>query len=298
MKNEHVNEEKELERLFLDNAFVFLENRERILSDSRMFLCPLPFNRSGLAYTGTGGFRNPTLGVFIEFWNSCPLATTTEENGKKWLVYHIAGSPLSGSNRCGLVNPQGETKCEQVTSFIKIWPIFININTRYDKAKRNYDSYTLRQVLYILENEGVNTYNEKNAHIFFLEQTNKELKTRMRSLKAYTDRIYMKLHQALMELKRENLKAFMLEYNDREQAMAYRLTQIRHERLELRKRLKANEIDNIQYQRLWMPIHKEKEKIVFEMEQFVYNTLQTLYPDDNITLNEVKDFIDKTNNNQ
>ena len=54
-------EEEELERLFLDNAFVFLANRERILSDSRMFLCPLPFCRNGLAYTGTSGFHRPTF---------------------------------------------------------------------------------------------------------------------------------------------------------------------------------------------------------------------------------------------
>jgi hypothetical protein len=89
------DEKKELEKLFLDNAFVLLANKERILSDSRMFLCPLPFCRNGLAYTGTSGFHRPT---------------------------------------------------------------FMKINTRYDKAKSDYDAYTLRQVLCILENEGSNKY--------------------------------------------------------------------------------------------------------------------------------------------
>ena len=101
------------------------------------------------------------------------------------------------------------------------------------------------------------------------------------------------MHKALLELKCEELKAFMAEYKERERALSYRLTQIQHERLELRKRLKANEIDSILYQRLWMPLHKEKKQIVGEMNRFVDDALHTLYPDDRITLSEVKDYMEK-----
>lgn len=292
VKDNRDENEKLLEKLFLDNAFVLLHNRERILSDSRMFLCPIPI-QSGLAYTGTSVFHHPTLGIYIEFWLNSPAATIVKENREKWLLWHIAGSPLSGSNRCSLINPQGESKCEQVTRFKDIWVPFMEINTRYDEAKSMYDAYTLRQVLSILENEGIKVAFKKSTHIFFLEQTNKELKRRMRSLNAYTEHIYTKLHKALLELKCEELKAFMAEYNEREEAMAYRLAQIQHERLELRKQMKSGEIDNLQYQKLWMPFHKEKKQIVGEMNHFVYNALHTLYPDDRITLSEVKDFIEK-----
>lgn len=147
------DEEKALEHLFLKNAFVFLENREMIMSDSRMFLCPVP-SHSGLAYTGTGGFRHPTLGVFVEWWINCVSANKVESNGRKWLVYHIAGSPLSGSNSCGLVNPQGETKCESLSPFSGLWKSFMQINRRYDDAKSRYEAYTLREVLTIFEQEG------------------------------------------------------------------------------------------------------------------------------------------------
>lgn len=35
--------DKEKEKiLFLNNAFLFLQNKDRIMSDSRMFLCPVP----------------------------------------------------------------------------------------------------------------------------------------------------------------------------------------------------------------------------------------------------------------
>ena len=227
VKDNQDEDEKLLEKLFLDNAFVLLNNRERILSDSRMFLCPLPI-RNGLAYTGTSGFHHPTLGIYIEFWLHCPAATVMKDNGEKWLLWHIAGSPLSGSNRCSLVNSQGEWKCEQVSSFSGIWRPFMEINSRYDEAKSKYDAYTLRQVLSIFENEGIKVAYKKNTNLFFLEQANKELKRSIRSLKAYTEHLYTKLHKALLELKCVELKAFMAEYNEREEAMAYRLAQIQH----------------------------------------------------------------------
>ncbi|MBR5716919.1 MAG: hypothetical protein IKX59_10065 [Bacteroidales bacterium] len=153
---EEEKEKEELERLFLDNAFVLLANRERILSDSRMFLCPLPFCRNGLAYTGTSGFQRPTLGIYIEFWLACDQATFVDDNDEKWLLHHIAGSPLSGMNLCRFVNEHGEERTVQVSSFKDVWPTFMKINTRYDKAKSESDAYTLRQVLCILENEGSN----------------------------------------------------------------------------------------------------------------------------------------------
>jgi len=51
--------------LFFKNAFLFYEHREEILADSRMALTPLPFENV-LAYTGTSGLRNATLGVYLE----------------------------------------------------------------------------------------------------------------------------------------------------------------------------------------------------------------------------------------
>ena len=42
-----------------------------------------------------------------------------------------------------------------------------------------------------------------------------------------------------------------------------------------------------------MPLGKEKGQIVGEMNRFVDDALRALYPDDRITLSEVKDFIEK-----
>jgi hypothetical protein len=284
------DEEKEMKKLFLENAFVFLENRERILSDSRMFLCPVPI-QNGLAYTGISGFRHPTLGIYIEFWKACPYSNIMEKDGKKWLLWHIAGSPLSGSNRCSLVNPQGETKYEQVTPFKDIWRPFMEINTRYDKAKWRYEAYTLREVLAIFEREGCKVTFRKNTHIFFLEQANRQLKREIQNLRAYSNQLYGKYRHHLLNEKRKELEAFIAEYHTKCDDVRDKITMIHVQRMELRKQMREGVIDNLQYQRLWKPIHKEKKEIQAELVRFEQNTLREMIPDFSVSASEVERFL-------
>lgn len=78
------DEEKEEEKkLFLNNAFRFLQYRDRIMSDSRMFLCSVPI-QSGIAYTGTRGFQRPTLGIYLEWWLNCERALFCEKDGNRF----------------------------------------------------------------------------------------------------------------------------------------------------------------------------------------------------------------------
>jgi hypothetical protein len=138
--------DEERKTLFLNNAFLFLQNKDRIMSDSRMFLCPIPI-QNGLAYTGTAGFNHPTLGVYLEWWLSCEKATIHKEDETKWLVYFISGSPLSGANKCGIVNEKGDTDSKSILPFSAVWTSFMRINKRYDEAKSLYQAYTLEEVV-------------------------------------------------------------------------------------------------------------------------------------------------------
>ena len=269
-------EDKEQLRLFLDNAFVLLANRERILSDSRMFLCPLPFCRNGLAYTGTSGFQRPTLGIYLEFWMTCEQACLVDDNDGKWLLHHIAGSPLSGSNRCRLVDARGEEKTVQVTEFKKVWTTFMDINRRYADAKVKYEAYSLRRVLGILEEEGAKERVEENTHIFFLEWTVKNLKERL--MTDYARKVRKRWHEALMEWKREELKAFWAEYLKRKTDADGQLAQIREERQALKRQLKSGEISNAEYQKRWMPLHRKMDDIKFGMNNFVVIYLNSIFP--------------------
>ena len=146
--------DEERKTLFLDNAFLFLQNKDRIMSDSRMFLRPIPI-QNGLAYTGTAGFNHPTLGVYLEWWLSCEKATILKEDKTEWLVYFISGSPLSGANKCGIVNEKGDIESETLCPFSLVWRSFTSINKRYDEAKSLYQAYTLEEVVKKLGRRGV-----------------------------------------------------------------------------------------------------------------------------------------------
>lgn len=134
------------ERLFLQEAFYLYEHREQIMADSRMFLTPLPF-KNGLAYTGTSGLNQATLGIYLEWWDDCEKAVIREKDKVEALTYFIAGSPLSGANNCSAVDREGRSVTMQFSPFSPIWSSFMRINQRYTEAKQRYQSYTLEETL-------------------------------------------------------------------------------------------------------------------------------------------------------
>lgn len=144
--------EQQQKKLFTDNAFYLLAHSERTMRDSRMFLAPVAVH-NGLAYTGTSGFRNPTIGIYLEWWNECAKTLRTDDEGNRSLIFHLAGSPLSGSNCCAEVYEDGRIESVSVRSFIDFWRPFMAINQRYTEAKDMHQAYTLQQVLDILHAE-------------------------------------------------------------------------------------------------------------------------------------------------
>ena len=146
-KNPRKIQKEPWKELFFKEAFFLFEHRDAVYADSRMFLTPLPFDNN-LAYTGTSGLRNATLGVYLEWWDSCERAIFKDKGEVTALTYFIAGSPLSGSNRCNVVNRRGETKTIVFSSpFTEIWSSFMRINQRYTEAKQIYQAYSLEETI-------------------------------------------------------------------------------------------------------------------------------------------------------
>ena len=134
---------------FIKNAFFFLAHKERILTDSRMFLCPVPI-QNGI---GTSGFANPTLGVYLQWWDTYAKAMFTDKKGRRRLLYKLSGSSLSGHNVCSVVHENGTRKNVELRPFWDYGKSFIHINNTYNSAKQKYQAYSLRQVLDILDHE-------------------------------------------------------------------------------------------------------------------------------------------------
>ena len=282
-------EEVKSRKLFWDNAFRFLQYRNRIMSDSRMFLCPVPI-QSGIAYTGTSGFQRPTLGVYLEWWLNCENAMICDEKGMKKLVYQVAGSPLSGRNSCGVVDENGKTESESIHPFSSLWPNFMRINSRYDEAKSLYRAYTLKEVVDTLEKESLSLIDDIELENIFLRSAlywkAKDLPIKIRNLEDTIGRLKFRLFYAY----RDDLKAIMAIYKEKKEKKEEREKEIDEECKELYRQLKSGEIDNKQYQKRLTPLKKEKENNIFLLREYRRSALEPLFPDLGYDLSDVEEF--------
>lgn len=284
------DEENAEERsLFCDNAFMLLHYRNRIMSDSRMFLCPVPI-QNGMAYTGTSGFHRPTLGIYLEWWLNCKSALICDGIGMKKLVYQIAGSPLSGSNRCGVVDENGKTETESIYPFSSLWRNFMRVNSRYDEAKSLYQAYSLKQVVDILEKESLSLIDDMELENIYLRSElywkTKDMPAKIRNLEDTIGLLKFRLFYAY----RDDLKAIMAIYEEKKEKKEKREKEIDKECKELYRQLKSSEIDNKQYQKRLTPLKKEKENNIYLLREYRRSALEPLFPDLGYTVCDVEEF--------
>ena len=289
-------EEKEQQKkLFTDNAFYLLAHQERIMRDSRMFLAPVAV-QNGLAYTGTSGFLAPTLGIYLEWWNECSIALRTDKDGNRSLVFHLAGSPLSGTNHCAEVFEDGRIEHIQVSSFISHWQPFVNINTQYDEAKHIYQAYTLEQVLEILHAEDGDgwDYSSEIKKRFMQSEIN-ELKKKVERLTKESDKWYSMYKDTYMKYKDAEIsEAFSTFQSFREECEA-QINSIKMRKRALKADLKSNRMDNISYQRTLTPLNKQIRELEFRVSTKKYELINK-YLSEGISYDTIESYMNKKNN--
>jgi hypothetical protein len=278
-------------KLFTDNAFYLLAHKDRIMNDSRMFLCQVDVH-SGLAYTGTSGFQAPTIGVYLEWWSNCDNAMQKDDSGEVRLVYYLAGSPLSGRNSCAVVYQDGRTESVHLTSFISYWPPFIEINRRYDTAKQRYHAYSLQQVLDILHREDDGDVDF--AHMIETEMMKKEVKRLNRQLECAEregELWHKKYNHLLLQTKDKEVRQLYNAYIEMEKQSTAEIEQLTEKRRQYRSEMKKGNITHLQYQPLIRPLNKRKEYLVMEMYRFRVQKVRELFPDDRITFDHVAEYV-------
>ena len=289
---------EELERqkkLFTDNAFYLLAHSERIIRDSRMFLAPVAI-QNGLAYTGTSGFHAPTLGIYLEWWNECSIALRTDKDGKRSLVFHLAGSPLSGANHCAEVYEDGRTESVQVSSFISHWQPFVNINTRYDEAKHIYQAYTLEQVLDILhaeDSEGWDYSSEIKER--FMQSEINELKKKVERLTAESNKWYSMYKDTFMKYKDAEISEAFSAFQAFREKTETEIDSIKMRKRTLKAELKSGCIDNIAYQRTLTPLNKQIRDLEFKISTKKYELINK-HLSEGISYDTIESYMNNKNN--
>lgn len=282
-------------KLFTDNAFYLLAHSERIMHDSRMFLTPVAV-QNVLAYTGTSGFHTPTLGIYLEWWNECSIALRTDKDGNRSLVFHLAGSPLSGVNNCAEVFEDGSIEPIHVSSFISHWRSFAAINTRYDEAKHMYQAYTLEQVLDILHAEDDESwdYSSEIKERFMQAEIN-ELKKKVERLTKESDKWYSMYKDTYMKYKDAEIsEAFSTFQSFREECEA-QINSIKMRKLALKAELKSGRMDNIAYQHTLTPLNKQIRELEFRVSTKKYELINK-YISEGISYDTIESYMNKKNN--
>ena len=242
-------------KFFIEHAFFFLAHRREIMADSRMFLARVNVP-NGVAYTGRSGFREATLGVYLEWWASCAKAVY-EKDGHKWLVWFISGSPLSGCNSCGAVNEEGKSKTVKIYPFWELWTPFVRINRRYDEVKSKYVAFTLEEVVNILR--GSEEDKEKRGIMldnFFLRSANSLLCKKLAKAEEDRDEKHRKLVETTIKLYISDYSTLYNRYVSEKALIDQERDALYVQRKELRRQLKAGELDGKTYQNTVRSINK------------------------------------------
>lgn len=283
-------------KLFTDNAFYLLAHRERIMRDSRMFLTPVAIT-NGLAYTGTSGFHNPTVGIYLEWWADCSEAMRIDKDGNRSLVYHLAGSPLSGANHCSEVYEDGRIKQVHISSFSDCWRPFMEINTRYDEAKHIYQSYTLEELLDVLrkgDNENFD-YTREIKECFMQHEIDK-LKKRVEQLTEESDKWYNMYTDTFMKYNDARISKAFCEFQSFKEKTEEEIDLIKMQKRDLKAKLKSGSIDNITYQRTLMPLNKRIQDLEFSVSTMKYDLLNK-FLSEGISYSTIESYMNKKNNN-
>ena len=289
-------EEKEQQKkLFTDNAFYLLAHQERIMRDSRMFLAPVAV-QNGLAYTGTSGFLAPTLGIYLEWWNECSIALRTDKDGNRSLVFHLAGSPLSGKNHCAEVFEDGRIEHIQVSSFISHWQPFVNINTQYDEAKHIYQAYTLEQVLEILHAEDGDgwDYSSEIKERFMQSEIN-ELKKKVERLTKESEKWYSMYADTFMKYKDAEISEAFSEFQTFRENTEAEINSIKIRKRALKAELKSGRMDNITYQRTLTPLNNQIKDLEYRISTQKYELINK-HLSEGISYSTVESYMNKKNN--
>ena len=271
------DESMQKQQLFADNAFYLLAHMDRIMNDSRMFLAPVAA-RNGLAYTGTSGFKRPTLGVYLEWWQTSDETMRIDNEGCRSLVFSLAGSPLSGMNRCSALREDGKIETVSLSSFNRHCGTFIKINARYTEAKVRYQAYTLQEVLDILHREDNGKWDYD--HVITTRFMQHEIDRLNRCLERLTEESshwHEKYLFALISFKEDDARAFLAENDELETRAIQETEHLKMQKKALKAQLKRGEIDNVSYQRSITPMNKRIEELKFQLFRFRHDKLNEIF---------------------
>lgn len=276
------------ESLFLENAFLFLDNAELILSDRRMFLAPVPII-NGLAYPG---LKTPVLGVYLEWWQELKDDAVLSDERGRLLIYHYVGNPLTGSNSCMAVRPDGTSKSLSSLHFNRLWKTFYAVSKRYAKTHDSLPAFTLAEVVDILKAKEIGSEAERKARYRATEACYQRLEVCCSQWIDQYNALSEKHKQLILRHHWFELEVFSQEYYDRKQTLDAETEKLEAQRDELLSALREKKMTHNEYQRLVIPLKAKQQDLQDQVAEFKAEQIRRIVQQGYATAEMVEEYLD------
>lgn len=259
-------------KIFLNNAFLLYRNAHLILSDNRMSLAKVPIiykkSKKGTIYV--------TLGALVEWWLNCEEDVTKDKDGHDALTYHLVGNALTGTNQCYCVYPDGQTEKIILNNFGSAWASFMNTCKKYSEAPEDIEVFTLEEVVNVLANTEMCVEAKLSIQLMKEERQRVVLEKKYNKLNSQYITLEDQYYHLAIEHHRVKLEGFRKEHILRKDKTDKAIRQLEEKRAEYRTQMKQGLITNVEYQRLFMDLEKQKKTINSEFIRFKYDAIQEI----------------------
>ncbi len=297
MNDVHGNEEaivnaeyKHSRDYFLQNAFLFLDNAERILGDPRMAMARVSVS-NGLAYMGV--FPTACIGAYLDWWLHSGIEEILhDKEGCKALTWSVSGSPLSGMNSCSCVYPDGSIATINHGSFGKIWKSFLDANKRFHTTEGELvEPFSIEEVVEILKTNATTEEDILRARLTVQQRVSSRLRFNLNQIFGrYMDvcnryeSMCLKYHKDELVTFRINLLRMTTETEKALQAVAVEVTASRKE---YREGIKSKEEHN----KLMTELNKRRSDIKRELKKFKADGIARLSANGELTKGFIESYL-------
>ena len=217
----------------------------------------------------------------------------TDNKGRRSLVYHLAGSPLSGMNKCCAIREDGQQEIVSLSSFSAHWGPFMKLNQRYTEAKQLYQAYTLQQVLDQLHQEDNGQTNfAPYIDAIFMKHDIAALNRRIASIQEECDKWRSKYTDLLTHYNEEKMRQLYTDCETFEANITKEIDHLKEQKRNLKANLRRGSLDNVSYQRQLTPLKKRIKDLLYSISHFRYEKVRESFPDNqDITFSMIETFV-------
>lgn len=273
---------------FLNNAFLFLDNAERILGDSRMSMARVSVS-NGLAYVGAFPLAN--LGTYLDWWlNSGMEEILHDKEGRKALTWLFNGSPLTGMNSCSCVYPDGSIATISHGCFARIRKTFSEASKRH-RIDETIEPFSFEDVAEILKTNATTEEDILRARLTVQQRANSRLRFHLNQvIGEYMDvsnryeSMCLKYHKDELASFRDDLHRHMTETEKALQAIALEVTASRKE---FRKGQKSKEEHTL----LMRELNQRRSELKCQLAKFKEENIARLTANGELTKELIESYL-------